>query len=73
MARDLSDVGYRPAQGLKRLTWNQIQIIDAMVSSLCGYTNGKRDAEALLILKVRNGKLRQGFTTATGEIIHPAA
>jgi hypothetical protein len=70
--RDLSDTTYRPAPGLQRLTWNQIRIIDAMVSSLCGYTNGHRDNEALLILKVKNGYLRAGFTTALGEVIQPA-
>jgi hypothetical protein len=70
--RNLSDTSYRPAPGLQRLTWNQIRIIDAMVSSLCGFTNGSRDHEAMLILKVKDGHLRHGFTTALGEVIHPA-
>jgi hypothetical protein len=70
--RDLSDTQYRPAQGLQRLTWNQVRIIDMMVSSLCGFTEGSRDNEALLILKIKDGKLRHGFTTALGEVIQPA-
>jgi hypothetical protein len=71
MARDLSDISYRPAQGLQRLTWNQIRIIDSMIGSLCGFTEGNRDHEALLILKIKNGKLRHGYTTALGEVIQP--
>jgi hypothetical protein len=62
--RDLSSSnGFRPAQGLSRLTWPQIEIIDAMVSSLCGLTESSRDHEAYLILAVRHGKLRFGSTT----------
>jgi hypothetical protein len=70
---DLSDkTSYRPAKGLQRLTWNQVRVIDSMVGSLCAYTDGNRDNEALLILKIKNGKLRYGFVTQMGEALHPA-
>jgi hypothetical protein len=51
--------GYRPAKGLLRLTWPQVEQIDAMVSSLCALTeqNGEGD-EARLVLVVKRGKLK---------------
>jgi len=71
--RDLASTnGYRPAKGLSRLTWPQIEVIDAMVSSLCGVTEESRNKEAMLILVIRNGHLRFGTTTALTEEICPA-
>jgi hypothetical protein len=70
--RDLSTNGYRPATGLARLTWPQIEIIDAMISSLCGLTEESRNKEAFLVLVVRNGHLRFGTTTALTEELVPA-
>lgn len=68
--RVLSTNGYRPAQGLLRLTWPQIEKIDAMVSSLCGLTE-QTGKEAHLILIVRNGKLRFATHTALSEELAP--
>lgn len=71
--RDLSADGYRPAKGLSRLTWPQVEMIDAMVGSLCGLTETEevRDREMFLILVVRNGKLRFGTTTEISEELKP--
>jgi hypothetical protein len=68
--RDLSTNGYQPARGLMRLTWPQIEKIDAMISSLCGLTE-QTGREAHLILVVRNGHLRFATRTELSEEMVP--
>lgn len=69
--RDISSNGYRPAKGLMRLTWPQVEKIDAMISSLCGLTE-ETNKEAHLILVIRNGKLRFATYTNLSEELTPA-
>lgn len=66
---DLSSNGYRPAKGLLRLTWPQIEQIDAMVSSLCGLTEGGGEARVTLIIK--NGRLRFAERPVLSEELRP--
>jgi hypothetical protein len=49
--------GYRPAKGLLRLTWPQIETIDAKISSLCAFTE-ESSGEAELVIKIKKGKVR---------------
>ena len=59
--------GYRPAKGLLRLTWPQVETIDAKLSSLCAYTEaGGSQAELKII--VRNGKIRFVEMTISEEL-----
>ncbi len=58
---DLSSQGFRPAQGLKVLTWPQIEQIDDLVYKLCTQTRVGRVAVA--ILTVANGHLKGGTIT----------
>ena len=68
--RDLSSKGgFRPAQGLKQLTWPQIEQIDAMIDALCSRTGGGQAATALLT--VINGHLRSGAVTELAEELVP--
>ncbi len=55
--QDISANGFRPAKGLMRLTWPQIEKIDAVVSSLCGWTE-ETGGEAKVTLIIKKGKLR---------------
>jgi len=48
---------YRPAQGLLRLTWPQVEQIDAKISSLCAYTE-ETQGEARLVIVIKKGKVR---------------
>ena len=67
--KDLSSKDFRPAQGLKRLTWPQIEQIDAMIDALCTKTAPGRAATALLM--VINGHLRSGAVTELAEELVP--
>ena len=53
----LSANGYKPAKGLHRLTWTQVEQIDAAISSLCALTEQDR-GEIHLTIVIRNGKPR---------------
>ena len=67
--KDLSSKSFRPAQGLKRLTWPQIEQIDAMIDALCARTGSGQAAAALLT--VINGHLRSGTMTELMEELVP--
>jgi hypothetical protein len=69
--QDISSNGYRPVKGLMRLTWPQVEKIDAMISSLCGLTE-ETGKEAHLILVIRNGKVRFATYTNLSEELSPA-
>jgi len=62
--------GYRPAKGLLRLTWPQIETIDAKLSSLCAYTQDSGGQAELKII-VKSGKIRFVEMT-TSEELSPA-
>ena len=48
---------YPPAaQGLKRLTWAQVELIDAKISSLCAFTEDGQ-VEAHLVIRIRRGRV----------------
>lgn len=47
---------YQPAQGLRVLTWPQIERIDEIISELCEQTQDGNQARLTIIIK--NGKLR---------------
>lgn len=49
--------GHRPAKGLLRLTWPQVEMIDAKISSLCGFTE-EGGGEARLVVVIKKGKVR---------------
>jgi hypothetical protein len=69
--QDISSNGYhRPVKGLMRLTWPQVEKIDAMISSLCGLTE-ETHKEAHLILVIRNGKVRFATYTNLSEELLP--
>lgn len=68
--KDLSSKSFRPAQGLKRLTWPQIEQIDAMIDALCQRT-AKAGQVASALLTVVNGHLKSGTTTELMEELVP--
>ncbi|MCB0207730.1 MAG: hypothetical protein KDJ52_00280 [Anaerolineae bacterium] len=46
-----------PAKGLTKLTWRQVEELDAKISSLCAHTQSlKNDEEVHLPIVIRNGK-----------------
>ena len=49
---------YRPGNGLLRLTWPQIEAIQAKYARLWVFVSEQGDAEARLILVVKKGKVR---------------
>lgn len=49
-----ADRGHRPAKGLLRLTWPQVEILDAKISSLCALTE-QTHGEAKLVIVIKNG------------------
>lgn len=63
--------GYRPAKGLLRLTWAQVQEIDALVSSLCALTEHD-GSEAEMTLVVKAGKLRFARRPVLSQELKPA-
>lgn len=54
MAEPGTNGRYPPAKGLLRLTWEQVQAIDAKVSSLCGFTEDG-ELEASLVITIKRG------------------
>lgn len=52
-----SSGGYRPATGLSRLTWAQVEKLDAVVKAMCELT-ARDDSEARVVLVVKRGRLR---------------
>lgn len=48
--------GCPPARGLLRLTWPQIETIDAKISSLCALTE-TGEVQAELVITIKNGRL----------------
>lgn len=48
--------GSPPAKGLLRLTWPQIEVIDAKVSSLCALTE-TGEVQAELVVTIKNGRV----------------
>ena len=58
---------YQPARGLLRLTWPQIELIDAKVSSLCAFTE-ENGGEARLVIVIKKGKVRFVETVESEEL-----
>lgn len=48
---------FRPAQGLKKLTWAQVEMLDAAVAALCDLSAAD-EADFKLTLVIRNGNPR---------------
>lgn len=65
--QDINANGYRPAKGLLRLTWPQVETIDAKLSSLCAYTE-QTGSQAELKIVVKNGKIRFVEMTISEEL-----
>lgn len=63
------DDNFRPARGLRRLTWPQVERIDALISSLCKLTYD--GGEARIVLVIRNGKLRFAERPVLSEELRP--
>jgi len=57
-----------PAKGLLRLTWPQIEMIDAKVSSLCGFTE-ENGGEARLVIVIKQGKVRFIETVSSEQLL----
>lgn len=57
---------YQPAQGLRVLTWPQIERIDEIISELCEKTQDGSQAQLTIIVK--NGKPRFAEKTISIEL-----
>lgn len=49
--------GYRPAQGLKKLTWPQVERIDDAIDLMCALSR-KNGAEIDITITIKNGQPR---------------
>ena len=49
---------YKPAIGLKHLTWPQIELIDSLVGTACELTKNEQSGDARVVITVRNGNPR---------------
>ncbi len=58
---------YQPAKGLVRLTWPQVEAIDARVSQLCVLTE-QSQGEARVVLVIRRGQVRFVEQTTSEEL-----
>lgn len=52
---DIPD-GYPPAKGLRKLTWAQVEQLDAVIAGLCKQSER---AEVELVVVIRNGHPRR--------------
>ena len=49
--------GYRPAKGLKKLTWTQVEQLDEAIAQLCALSQEEKTTVELTIV-IRNGHPR---------------
>jgi hypothetical protein len=54
MQQEIPANGFKPAKGLLRLTWPQVELIDAKISSLCAFTE-QTGGEARLVVVIKRG------------------
>lgn len=50
---------YRPALGLKKLTWSQVEELDRVIAEACEATNGQRSAFRIVPVVIMNGQPRK--------------